>query len=114
MPPRKFDDKEKWCPRCTTTKPLGEFGRSANRAGGLSAYCKRCYRKSSKEHYKNNPRTYTPEQMAHIAEKASRWNANNKERRRKQKCNQRDYLRSSRYGLSPEDYAKMYEEQNGK
>jgi hypothetical protein len=114
MPPRKFDDKEKWCPRCTTTKLHREFGKDSKRASGLQPYCKLCSRKVSNEHYQEHPRQYTPEQMAHIKEKASRWNKENSSRRRKQKCNSPEGLRFARYGLTPEEYAKMFSEQGGK
>jgi 5-methylcytosine-specific restriction endonuclease McrA len=34
----------KRCPRCSVEKPLSEFVQSRNRANGVAAYCKSCYR----------------------------------------------------------------------
>lgn len=32
----------KWCVRCTTIKPVGDFYRANSRSDGLSSYCKQC------------------------------------------------------------------------
>jgi hypothetical protein len=55
----------------------------------------------------------TEEQRLRGIQRATRWNKENRERRRKQKCNTPEYLRMNRYGLMPEQYQKMYDEQKG-
>jgi hypothetical protein len=105
--PRKFTDTEKWCSRCESWKTFDHFTKNKGyRGGGYSSLCKDCSKKYREEH----PRKSTNKDC----ERATVWNAKNKKRRRMQKCNQKDYLRSTRYGLTPEDYKKMYEDQNGK
>ena len=107
-PKRKFTDTEKYCPRCKTWKTFENFTKHAGyRGGGYESLCKQCAVEYRKE---RGPRKNSLQDI----ERASRWNAENKKRRRMQKCNQKNYLRSVRYGLTPEDYKKMYEEQNGK
>lgn len=58
-------------------------------------------------------RILTEEQRLQNIKRASLWNANNKNRRRKQKCNTPEYLRQLRYGLTPEQYKQMYDNQKG-
>ena len=106
--PRKFTDTEKWCPRCKSWKTFENFTKHAGyRGGGYSSLCRGCevnYRKDK------GPRKVTQKDI----DSATKWQQENKKRRRMQPCYQKDYLRSTRYGLTPEDYKKMYEEQNGK
>jgi hypothetical protein len=58
-------------------------------------------------------RVYTEKQRQENIDRASQWNRENRERRRKQNCNSPEYLRRLRYGLSPEKYQEMYDEQKG-
>jgi hypothetical protein len=42
MPPRKFTDTEKWCPRCESWLPYASFGPNSHTASGLRVYCLQC------------------------------------------------------------------------
>lgn len=82
--PRKFNDTEKWCSCCATMKLHSEFHKDPKRLSGLRVRCKQC----SKERRIKD--------------------------RKEGKYNLTGYNRFRRYGLTPEDYSKMYAEQNGK
>lgn len=110
---RMFTDTTKWCPQCKEFKPNSDFTKNKKKISGLSNLCREHANKAVADHYDKNPRSYTPEQMAHNKEKATKWNAENKDKRRKQKCNSPEYLRQIRYGLTPEQYKTMWDEQNG-
>lgn len=40
---RLFNDKEKWCNKCTKWLPLDAFGENKRTASGKSHYCKTCH-----------------------------------------------------------------------
>jgi len=46
--PAKFNDKEKWCPKCVSWVEIGNFGLHAGSASGRDDYCKPC--KAKKNH----------------------------------------------------------------
>jgi len=60
-----------------------------------------------KRDYKSEPG------YALLVERATLWNKENKDRRRKQPCNSSERNRQLRYGLTPERYKIMYHEQGG-
>jgi hypothetical protein len=39
-PQPKFNDREKWCAKCTKWLPLGDFGDNKRTASGKATYCK--------------------------------------------------------------------------
>jgi len=57
---RRFNDKEKWCPKCEKWLPLGDFGTNAHRLSGKTDRCKNCLHD---EYYKNEY-DLSPEQHA--------------------------------------------------
>lgn len=74
----------KRCPRCGQEKPLSKFYNNTKSKDGRSSYCKECHTSYYKEKIKS------PE----YSEK------------------QRLYMMKHRYGLSPEQYGAMMEQQN--
>lgn len=78
------DDKTKLCAGCKEIKPFSEFYKDRFRYGGSSSYCKPCGRTQRQEYNKKNP----------------------------------DKSRSSRlknvFGITIDDYNRMFLEQNGK
>jgi len=48
-----------------------------------------------------------------LVERATLWNKENKDRRRKQPCNRVERIRELKYGLTPERYKTMYDGQGG-
>lgn len=111
---RKFNDTHKWCPRCKDFLLREEFGKSISSASGLGKYCKKHINEISSNYRKNHPpRVLTEEQRLRGMQQATKWNIDNRDRRRKQKCNSPEYLRELRYGLTKEQYQKMWDEQGG-
>ena len=112
--PRKFTDTEKYCPHCKTWKLHKEFHKHASEVSGLCSLCTSCetvyQRPFRKQYHKKN--------REKIIKKATQWNKTNKDKRKKQRCYdlevRRNYERRSKYGLSPEQYKQMWEEQRGK
>ena len=110
---KKFTSTHKWCPRCNDMRPNKEFGKNKNTLSGLAKYCKKHANAAVAKHYNGNPRTYTEAQASGNTRRSSRWNKENRERRRKQKCNTPEYRRQIRYGLTPDQYRAMWDEQKG-
>lgn len=65
----------KYCKRCDTTKPIGEFGKQKNRPDGLRFYCKPCNSESYKTWY------YADTEKSRAVSK--RWRDDNPEKRQK-------------------------------
>jgi transposase-like protein len=47
--------RQKYCPRCTSDKPVAAFGRNRQSADGLHYYCKPCAAARQREWAKANP-----------------------------------------------------------
>lgn len=77
---------EKLCPKCRTLKLVEEFGLNKSRADGRNGWCKLCRCEAVKDGTHKQDRS--PERM------------------------RRQLLK--RHGLSPEDYQKMFDEQEGR
>jgi Recombination endonuclease VII/NUMOD3 motif len=58
-------------------------------------------------------RVYTEEQRIATIARATRWNKANREKRYKQPCNTSAYHRYNKYGLLPNQWNKMFDEQKG-
>lgn len=87
----------KRCPRRGITKPLSQWGINKAHSNGLQSCCKKCHKELKKKWYKTE------------AGKAAR-------KRYKQgpsgmKAKRRALLKS--YGMTVEDYDRMFQEQNG-
>lgn len=83
--PKQFTDTQKWCPTCKTWKLHSEFSIDSGTPSKLDNYCKSC--KST--YYNRNSGTYESQKYS------------------------RDRHRKYFYGLTPERYKEMFEEQNG-
>lgn len=46
----------KQCTKCKTTKPFGEFGKSAGKKDGCRSWCKVCYADYQRECYQSDPK----------------------------------------------------------
>lgn len=100
----------KICTRCSEQKSLEEFGRAKGYKDGIRSECKKCYKARVSEWRKKNPEKWQ-----------SQWNRNNKARKERGynwHLNNRERARSKHlkraYGLTLEDYERMYQEQSGK
>lgn len=69
---RLFNDKEKWCNKCSSWKTLDLFGRNCQTASGRQDYCKGCHAQPA------------------------------------------EYFRQYNYDLSPDEYQKLFDEQQGR
>lgn len=76
------------CPKCKATKEKKEFGKDCTNARGISCWCKPCKKEWRHNHRKQNPEKYKLLDF------------------------KKDLQR--RYGLSIEDYNRMYDKQGGK
>lgn len=101
--PKKFTDTEKWCPDCNLMVPRSEFykSKSAGNVGGLVPYCKKHFNIRRRKAFLASPKS----QETH--RKINQRYAD----RNRDKINFRNRMRT--HGLDPEQYKKMYEEQNG-
>lgn len=79
---------DKYCSRCKRRRPVADFGRSRSRLDGLQTYCRSCFSEYDRERKKKNPRRVSHEQH-------------------REKC-----LRS-KYGITTEDYSRLFAEQSG-
>lgn len=46
-----MDREEKFCPKCLTVKPIGEFSRNRARSDGRAGYCRLCQNESTSGNY---------------------------------------------------------------
>jgi hypothetical protein len=75
------------CPQCNTTKEKKEFGKDSTKAKGISCWCKPCKKEWRAKHRKENPEKYKVMDFRNDLKK---------------------------YGLTKEDYNRMFESQGGK
>ena len=80
------------CCTCKQDKPVSEFGKNKSRSTGLQARCLACVRVGVQKWYQ----TKTPEMTARLNKRGRRWQVLKK------------------YGLSPEEYARLQKEHNGR
>lgn len=78
----------KQCRRCFETKPNQDFPAAKANKDGLHSYCRKCHNAYMRERYASKPRTD------------------------EQRANARVYARTYRYGIKPEDYSRLLEEQD--
>lgn len=99
----------KKCPKCELKKTLSEFSRDRHKKGGRCSWCKECIRnKKAKNHTKE--KSYRDSYYQHNKERLLLWQ---KERNlSKPEFRRNNYLLST-YGITIEDYNKMFEQQNG-
>lgn len=83
-----------FCPRCNKYKPREKFYANAASTHGVSSYCRPCYNS-----YKEDR---DPSGTLRAASSLAWYRAN------------KDYMTAKRYGLSVEDYRRMWMERNGK
>lgn len=88
----------KLCRKCGETKPLEDFHKDRKSKDGHCFYCKECNKRKTREHYRDN--------VDKVAEKE-------RGRRRAKSGEYRDYNYRSKYGITLEDYNRMFEEQGG-
>ena len=80
----------KTCGKCGQEKTLSEFHRSSSKKDGVQAHCKVCSLK-----------------------RATKWNADNRDRRLEYFRNTRQRNRATRYGLSEDDLTELLQQNNG-
>lgn len=93
--PPQVNVSEKRCPRCSQTKPIGEFGKRPN--GKPKGYCNGCM--------SGYDQSYAASSEGREARRSARatWNTDNHE-----------YFLQYRYGIGRVDYDRMVAEQDGK
>ncbi len=62
---RRFNDEEKWCPKCEKWLPLNDFGINACRPSGRTDRCRGC----SRDGYYENEYDLSPDQRASMSKK---------------------------------------------
>lgn len=92
-----MSEGSKVCGKCKKTKEKTEFYKASGRADGLQGWCKDCQKDDVRNRMKTDPE-YRARQMA-IKSSAT--------------PEQRRIWWLKKYDLTPEDYDRMYEEQNG-
>ena len=92
----------KFCRKCETSKPLTEFYKNRSAHDGLQSHCKVC--QSTRHHH------WTDEQRVAHYERTSDWKRRNPE---KAAAIQRRASLKRLYGIAPEEYDILLEEQGG-
>ena len=92
----------KLCGRCKITKCDEDFRKSCSSKDGMQYYCKSCQKSYSQERYAKNPQKYKDQH----AKWAVLYKKNNPQKNREVS------LRSV-FGITIEDYDRMFLEQNG-
>ena len=107
----------KKCSKCKRQKQLSEFTKNKHNKDGYAYYCRLCKKDVSDKHYKN------PDNYKKLKKSSKNWSKNNLDKCKiknkrydssiQGKINRRMYSLKWRYGISLEDYNKMFEEQQG-
>jgi len=84
---------EKYCPKCSQTKPSSEWVKNKNSLDGLGSYCKQCFAARARENRANNPEAYQAEL----------------DKRKKTKYHQKYYKKNQQTLLA---FQKKYREEN--
>ena len=100
----------KKCTKCLVEKPLDHFSNRAASKDGKMTQCKDCSNKSKKKYYQDNREV--------IAERNAKYRAGNRkeisEKRKPTSPEQgRKYAMKYRFGITQEQYDRMFVEQNG-
>lgn len=90
----------KFCTGCKETKPVSAFGKQSDRKDGLAYRCKNCMSKYLKKRYKD------PAIRKTLLAKTAKWREANPE------AEANKHLKR-KYGITLEDYNRMFKEQNG-
>lgn len=90
----------KKCSKCEKIRAVNLFGKSNKTKSKLRSECKICRKKDNK--YRNYKKEYSSYKKSYI-KRASEWNKNNPRRKLLRK-----------YGLTENDYEKLYKNQKGK
>lgn len=96
----------KICASCHETKPSDAFPIDRARPDGRYPYCRICHSTKEKERWRS-----TPEKRAKKAESTRRWLEANRERQRY--LARRSHLRR-KYGLTPEEFEALLNEQDNR
>lgn len=100
---------DKFCPSCSTIKPLSEFHKDVkNKWQGVSGYCRECARTKARNYAKRNTeriKKYRIDNKEKIKKRWKDWSSKNKRDSHIQRCR--------RYGITQQQYWKIFEEQNG-
>ena len=106
----------KVCTRCHTVTPLDRFSRSSAASDGYHAWCKACKAASTRAWQAANRDRLSVAQKARYAadgtrkrEQAKRWHHENRPRSLESKR----WWKLSIYGLTPDDYSRILEQQGG-
>lgn len=101
----------KTCPKCKVIKDATCFNKDKNRKDGLYPYCKMCVNLASKTNYKNNS-------IKRLEQNKLYYSENPLIRRRYMSTSQykdghRNYEYKIKYGITIEQYQKLFEKQHG-
>ena len=96
-----FESGQKKCSLCKTTKPFSNFYKSKQKWDGYDTWCKKCKLLANQKYVKN------PEIAERKRKYRKLYNFNTKER---QRINRMKHL----YGITFEEYEKMFSKQEGK
>jgi hypothetical protein len=108
----RFTKTKKRCSDCEKWLPKSAFY-SAQNTSGVCSYCIECYKPRNAKKHKDYYATHKKE----VDAKNKKWKENNFERYKKQPSQQpnyrREYKRELTYGISPDEYRKMWAFQRG-
>lgn len=92
-PKHRVIDGKKICTTCNQNKPVKLFNKDNRLSAGYTAQCKSCRNKQTRKYY---------------------WSEQGEEARKKNKENTRNWRYLRDYGITTEDYNKLYQAQKGK
>lgn len=100
----------KRCPKCQLVKSVDEFNRNRNESDGLQVWCKPCQSEARKRWYRaggaERVRRYREENLDHIRARDRAYYQQNRHL-------WLEYTRLKKYGLTPEAFDALWDEQTG-
>lgn len=101
------------CTKCSEEKQLTQFYKKVGGRDGLTAHCKECLCKKSSERYHQDPQKAQESSKNYARRNSDKVNAKNRAWCKANPSVTRDYSLRKAYGITLEDYNKMFSEQNG-
>lgn len=104
----------KTCSKCKENKDISQFNLHRKEPDGHYSQCKTCSAESNRNQYKKDPQKWKDYAKKWKLENPEKVAATARKSYARRKVSERNYRIKKTYGITQEDYDRMYAEQNGK
>jgi hypothetical protein len=104
---------EKKCSKCREVKDTSLFNKHSKEPDGFYSQCKECSKKANREQYEKNPQKWKDYAKVWKKENKDKVSMSYQRHAEHNKKKSRENRIKKTYGITQEDYQRMYDEQNG-